>query len=128
MAKYISVNALDAALNYIKNNADQISICSAEPTTYDMAVTLGEYRLSIKTGLTPDIFEGPEDCLTGGRQLKVPAFDTMGIAEAGTATYVVLSNQANEELIYVTTCTPQELTMGRTSATSIWYISISNPT
>lgn len=68
MAKWQNDLMLDAALDYIKNNATQLCVCNAQPTTYAQATST--YKLALRTGLTSGSFTGPADW-AGGRQLTV---------------------------------------------------------
>lgn len=127
MGKLVHDNVLDAALNYIKNNCDQISVCADTPTTYALATTAGNVRLALKTGLTSTDYTGPADD-TSGRKLSINQHALISVANSGTATHIALTRSGTSELSYVTTCTAQELTSGNTVTIPSWTISISDPT
>jgi len=122
MAKYQIDAMLDAALNYIKNNSTQISVCSTQPTTLVEAITT--YKLAIKTGLTVGDFTGPVNGDTSGRKLTVNTAVDMTIDSSGTALFVALCS--GTLLLYVTTCTSQALTAGGTVTTPAWDIEIAD--
>lgn len=127
MARFIHDNVIDAALNYIKNNADQISICSDTPTTYGTATTAGANRLAIKTELTSSDYTGPSDKVGGGRELAVAQHTAIAISDSGTATHIALTKSGTSELVFVTTCTSQVLSAGSTVTAPSWKIGFSDP-
>ena len=89
-------NGLDAALNYIKLNADRLYICSAEPTTFLEAQTT--FRLGVK--LDPP-FVGPIDGVTDGRKLELDLFSD-GLWEiTGDGTHYALVDEGASELLIV---------------------------
>jgi hypothetical protein len=114
---------LDAALNYIKNNATGICVCNAQPTTYAEAITT--FKLAIKTGLVPGDFV-LADGVVNGRRVIIPAEALIPIDASGNATHVALVSGA--ELLYVTTCTLKALTIGNTVTIPTWNIEISDAT
>lgn len=106
---------LDAALNYIKNNATQECVCNAQPTNY--AEATGSMKLALKTGLTSGSFTGPADDISG-RKLTVNAQMGVNVDASGEATHIALCSDS--ELLFVTTCTPQTLTAGNTVTIPAW--------
>jgi len=124
MAKSVHDNVLDAALNYIKNNATRICVCSTEPTTYTQAETT--YMLAIKTISASD-FTGPANGDTNGRKVTSNQHTGVSITNGGTALHVAFTI-AGTTLIYVTTCTSQALTGGGTVTIPAWDIEIADPT
>lgn len=126
MGKLVDDTVLDGALNIIKNNATQLSVCADTPTTYSNATTAGAFRLALKTGLTSGDYTGPADD-TSGRKLTVNAQSAISVSNSGTATHVALCGTA-ATLYYVTTCTSQALTAGNTVTVPLWKINIPDPT
>jgi hypothetical protein len=126
MAKLVDDTVLDGALNIIKNNATQISVCADTPTTYSNATTAGAFRLALKTGLAAGDYTGPADD-TSGRKLSTVAHSAISVSNSGTATHVCLCGTA-ATLYYVTTCTSQVLTAGNTVTIPMWKINIADPT
>lgn len=125
MAKLVADAVLDAALNYIKNNTTQITVCKDTPTDYSTATTDGTHRLALKSGLSSSDFTGPEDD-TSGRKLSTVAHSAISVSTSGNATHVCLCT--GSVLLYVTTCTLQALVAGNTVTIPIWKISIADPT
>jgi len=106
MAKSFNETApLDAALNVIKNNAVELTVCSTQPTTYAEGHTT--YKLAGVTIDTGD-FTGPAAGDAGGRKLTVAQQATITITASGTAAHVALLD-SDDTLLLVTTCTNQAL-------------------
>jgi hypothetical protein len=137
MAKNVHANVLDAALNYIKNNSNRISVLTAEPTggsAYSNATTDHDssgFRMATKT-ITASDFTGPAAGDVSGRKITVNKASSMsidGITGAVDATHVSLINLGSSGFVtYTTTCTTQSLTAGNKVNTPAWAIEIRNPT
>jgi len=125
MAKSVHTDVLDQALNYIKNNATRISVCTTQPTTYTEAITT--YKLAIKTISATD-FTGPVAGDVNGRKLTSNAHTGVTVDSSGTALYIALSDSATSKLLAVTTCTSQVLTSGNTTSIPAHDYEINNPT
>jgi hypothetical protein len=125
MAKSIHDDVLDAALNYIKNNATRLCVDNAQPTTYTEAITT--YKLAIKTISSSD-FTGPSDGDTNGRKIRSNQQTGINVDTSGTATHVALADNANSKLLLVTTCTSQVLTSGNTVTVPVFDDEIADPT
>lgn len=123
MGKSVSNTVLDAALNYIKNNADLMTACSAEPTNLTEAVTTYALADVAMTGTDFTVGEGD----TNGRKVAVGAKADVLVDASDTATHVALVDSGTE-LLYVTTCTSQALTSGNTVDFPTWDIEIADPT
>lgn len=129
MAKYQIDAMLDAALDYIKNNATVICVCSAQPTTYAEATTThdggaSKYCLAKKTGLTSGSFTGPANGVSSGRKLTVNEEAAITVDASASAVYIALCSGTT--LLYVTTCTSQALTLGNTVTVPAWVIEIAD--
>jgi hypothetical protein len=120
MTKWVNTNALDAALNYIKQ-ATSISVTSTQPLTQAEAATT--YRLAITTASIAAISAGTG---TSARKVVVNAHNTITVDTTATAQHVALLS-ANT-LYYVTTCTPQGLVATNTVTIPTWNIEFSDPT
>jgi hypothetical protein len=130
MGKSVANVVLDAALQYLEDNADRLCICSAEPTTYAEATTTydggaSKYKLGIAT-IDSDDFTGPVDG-TSGRKTTVNQQTGITVDATASATHIALCDSSNSALLYVTTCTSQALTVGNTADTSAWDIEIADP-
>ena len=108
---YIHDDALDALLADIDDNAEELHICSTEPTNYTEATAT--YSLGQKTGL---LITAPADRGGGGRELVIPAI-TDGVVDAnGTADYwaIVKASATSRLLAAGDLSAPQGVTDGNT--------------
>ena len=108
MAKSLSDTILDAMLDL--GEGDQVSVCSAEPTTYTEAVTT--FKLAIVTGMTSQYTKANGD--TSGRKSTLAAQNTTPIDATGTGTLVAVTNLSGTALRRITTSVSQALTSGGT--------------
>lgn len=109
--------------------ADELYVCSAEPTNY---ADIANSDLVGPVTLTPGAGNGDftlADGDTSGRKLTVAAQNGASVIASGTATHVVLANGGATDLIrYITTCTSQAVTSGNTANVGAWDIEIADPT
>ena len=98
MGKNVHDNVLDAALNYIKNNATKLIVLTAEPTgasAYANATTAKDssgFKLADEVIISAD-FTGPANGDTSGRKVQVNAQSSIsidGIAASSSATHVCM--------------------------------------
>jgi len=122
MAKSIHDDVLDAALDAIAA-ADEIVVCSAQPTTYVEAHTT--YMLANHTLTSGDFTNANGD--TSGRKVTVAQQADITITNSGTATHVALTDTGNAKLLLVTTCTSQSLTSGNTVTIPAFKDEIADP-
>jgi len=120
MAKYQNDLMLDAALNYIKDNCILMVVCSSQPTTY--AEATATYDLADVTMVTGDFTLANGD--TNGRKVTVAAKNTVTIDHDGNAQHIALCS--GSVLLYVTTCTAQQLYNGNTVNVPAWDIEIAD--
>lgn len=113
----------DTALAVYDTEADQLHICSQEPTTYTEATST--YSLGSKTGISVG---APTDAATGGRQVTVAAI-TDGTATAnGTATHWAIVDSANSRLLGTNTlAASQVVTAGNPFTLAAFTITIPDP-
>jgi hypothetical protein len=127
MAKLVADAVLDAALQYLEDNVDWISVCEGAPTTYEHAHSnKGTATGKVLAHSATPTFTGPADD-TSGRKTTVDAEAAMTVDISGTADHVALCKTGTTVLLYVTTCTGQALTAGNTVTAPAWKISISDP-
>ena len=123
MGKSVHDDVLDAALNEIANNCDELVICSQEPTTYAEAHTT--YALGDKPNPS---FTGPANGDSSGRKLTVDAVAGADVDASGTADHVALTDTGNSKLLYVTTLSAsQAVVAGNTFNLAAWDIEIADP-
>jgi len=122
MAKSVHNDVLDGALNIVKNNATLMTVCNAEPLTRAEAITT--YALADVAVTGTDFTAADGD--TNGRKLTVAAKSAVPIDVSGNATHVAIVD--GTRLLYVTTCTAQQLTLGGTVDIPTWKFEIADPT
>lgn len=122
MAKNIHNDVLDAGLNEIINNANQLALCSQEPTTRNEALVT--YRLA-STAIVPGNFT-LQDGVGGGRRATVDAFNDILIAATGTGTHIALVDDTR--LLFTTTCDSQLVTQNNLLDLPTWDVEFSDPT
>ena len=123
MGKSLSDAVIDGALDVAAG--DQISACSAEPTTYTEAITT--FKLAISTAVAGGDFVNA-DGDTSGRKMTVAEQAAVTIDSTGTATHVAITNLSGTLLKVVTTCTSQLLTSGGTVDIGTFKLEIADPT
>jgi hypothetical protein len=124
MAAYIHDNVLDAALDYIDDNVENLYICSAEPTTF--AEASSTYKLGTKA--TPSV-GSPTNGDSTGRKIVVSAVTDGTVSATGTATWVALTDDsASLLLVAQELSSSQGVTSGNTFTLTEWDITIPDPT
>lgn len=110
MAKSLTANALDAALEYIAARGDLMTLCAGAPEDAADAVALGSSggkalgSITLTTGVGNGDFT-LDDGLSSGRRLIVAAQSAVPIGESGTADHLAIVDTASSELLMVTTLT-----------------------
>lgn len=108
--------------------ADELYVCSAEPTNY---ADIANVDLIGPVALTPGA--GGEDFTiaagdVSGRKVTVTAQNGASVTTSGTATHVVLATGGATDLLrYVTTCASQAVTSGNTANVGAWDVEIESP-
>ena len=120
MAKSVHNDVLDAALDKIAT-ATLMTACSAEPTTYTEAITT--FALADVTMVGGDYTNADGDA--DGRKVSVAQKAGVTVDTTGDATHVALTDGV--DLLYVTTCTLQNLTSGNTMTFPTWDAEIADP-
>src|SRR5687767_4278953 len=121
MAKSVHDDVLDGAFDVL-DQADLMTVCSAEPTTRTEAITT--FKLA-DIAMTPNTDYTKANGTTSGRKVTVAAKSGVNVDSSGTATHVALVDATR--LLYVTTCTSQALTSGNTVNFPAWSIEIADP-
>lgn len=123
MPKSIHDDVLDAALNYIKTNGNELTVCSTEPTTYTQAHTT--YKLADVALDSADYTVSDGD--TSGRKVRIAQQTDIPIDTTGTANWVCINDTNNSKLLLKTSCTAQSLTSGNTVTTPAYDDEIADP-
>lgn len=119
MGKKASNEMIDASLDYVSTNANELYVCTGEPTDRANAITLA------LTGAETPSYQASADGDVSGRKKAVDAVTDASITATGTATHIALCSLTT--LIYVTTCTSQALSSGGTVTVPTWDIEIEDP-
>jgi hypothetical protein len=125
MAKWANDLVMDAALDFILNNASREIVCSAQPTTY--AEANATYALADVAVVSGDFTKANGD--VSGRKVGLAAKNSVLIDVSGSATHIALVDDTNSRLLYVTTCTTQALVANGANTTNIpaWDVEIADP-
>ena len=127
MAKTVIDAILDGAFDVL-DQADLMTVCSAQPTTNTEAKTT--FKLA-DVAMTPDTDYTKSNGDVSGRKVRMAAKSAVPVDASGTALFValVVSGAAGgNEPYYVTTCTSQVLTSGNTGNIPVWDVEILDPT
>ena len=128
MAKLVCDAILDAALQYIEDNADFMSICEGAPTTYEHAHSnKGVATGKVLANVVPT-FTGPAEGDTNGRKTTSDEKAAITVDVSGDADHVALCDVGATLLMYATTCTLQALVAANTVTIPVWDVEISDPT
>ena len=128
MAKSVHNNVLDAALQYIEDNADFMSVCEGEPTTYEHAHSnKGTGTGKALANVAPTYTE-PAEGDVSGRKTTLDEKAAITVDISGDADHVALCFVGSTLLLYVTTCTLQALVAANTVTIPAWAIEIADPT
>lgn len=122
MGKAVHNDVLDGAFDVL-DQADLMTVCSAEPTTRTEAITT--FKLA-DIAMTPNTDFTKADGDVSGRKVTVASKSGVTVDTTGTATHVALVDATR--LLYVTTCTSQALTAANTVNFPSWKVEIADPT
>lgn len=97
MTASVADRVLDNGLTTLDTEADKITLCSAEPTTYTEANST--YLLGSKTFSTGGAFGAPAAGSPNGRKTSSTAITDGSITGTGTATKWAVVDTANSRLL-----------------------------
>lgn len=124
MAKALSTDVQDGALNIIKNNVTKMTLCTTQPATYaDANTTL---KLAEYTMVTGDFTLAAGD--VNGRKVTVAAKTGASATAGGSAAHVALLDVTGTRLLAVTTVAAQTVSTGNTVNIGTFKIEVNNPT
>ncbi len=119
MADYIHPDVLDTGLQDLPADAENLYLCSQQPTTFAEAVS---YKLGTKAA--PSI-SAPQAGVPDGRQVTVSAITDGVVDAAGDAnSYAIVDNSASKLLATGDLQTPQTLTPPNTFTLTSFTIRI----
>ena len=114
MTVYLADAALDAELDYIKDNVTERYICAGDPVDRAAAIAAA---LCTLTGLTPASFTGPVNGDTSGRKITKNAETGDTIDSTGSGDTVCYCS-ATTLILKTNALSPQTLTSGGTVDTA----------
>lgn len=124
MAKWVHDDVLDALLNYIKNNATKMVLCSAQPANYTEANST--YKLAEVTMASGDFTLADGD--SSGRKVTVAAKNAISVSSSGTGNHAALLDVSGTKLLCVTTTPSQAVVNGGVVDIGSWKEEVGDPT
>lgn len=92
---FMTDNAYDALLNYVRDNGGTLHICSQQPTNYTEATST--YSLGSKASPT---IGAPQNAAGSGREVVVSAITDGSVTATGTASHwAIVKDSATTELL-----------------------------
>lgn len=128
MPKFSSDNMIDAALDYVKNNCDEMRVCTSDVLTTgtpDATKIQGASALTGAITMAPGDFTHADGDVSG-RKTTVAAKSDQLITATGDADHIVLLDNGTE-VLYMTTVTTQSLTDTNNVSIPAWDIEIRDP-
>lgn len=121
---FLSNNIFDSGLDYLDTNAEDLHICSQEPTTYAEATST--YTLGDEQAITVG---APADRAGGGREVEVGAITGGDVTGTGTATHfaIVKVSATSELLVTGALSASQAVTSGNTFDSAAFKVGIPDP-
>lgn len=120
MAKATPDAVLDSMADTLIADVTQQFICSAQPANF-AGIAAVDLAVAVLDG--GDLVKANGD--VSGRKVTIPQIADIDILTSGEATHIVLASA--DTLLYVTTCTAQELTDTGTVTAPAWDIEIADP-
>lgn len=120
MVKWANDSVLDAPLDKVATGTI-LTICSQQPTNRIEAVTT--YKLASSVIDSSDFTKS--DGIVNGRRVTIAAQDQLDVEATANSTHVAICDNTN--LLYVTTCTSQTLTLGNKITVPAWNIEFNDP-
>lgn len=127
MAKFANDEVMDAALDQVSTNADQMVVCAGQPSTYADATTdsgSGGNALGEVAAAGGDFTKADGD--TDGRKVTVASKDVT-IDVTGTADHVAIVDDDNSTLLLVTTMSDTSVTVSETRTINAFDYEVGDP-
>lgn len=124
MGKSIHDDVFDQALNYLKNNAENVYICSTQPTTFTEASST--YKLA-DVAVDSSDFTGPANGDTSGRKITLNQQTGVTVDSSGTAQHLAITDDSASKLLIVTDFTSQSVTAGNTLTINAFDLELRDP-
>lgn len=117
---FLNDRVLDNGLTVLDTEADKLTVCSAEPTTF--AEANATYLLGAKTAVSVG---APEARTPSGRKVVVAEITDGSVSATGTATHWALVDTVNSRLLAAGSLSaPQAVTSGNTFTLAAFDIGI----
>lgn len=124
MTKMVHDDALDAALEYVRDNANEIVLLNADPgTSYTQAHSA--FALGRITVDSSDFTLANGD--TSGRKVTIAAQSSIGVDDTGNCNHVAINDTDGSTVLLVTEVTSQSLTSGNAASTNAFDDEIEDP-
>lgn len=124
MTKMLHDDALDAALAYVRDNANELVLLNADPgTSYTQAhsaFALGKIAVD-----SSDFTLANGD--TSGRKYTVSAQSSIGVGVDGNCNHCAVNDTDNSKVLVVTEVTSQGLTSGNAASTNAFDDELEDP-
>src|SRR5215211_3474218 len=113
MAAHIENYLIDFALSNFGTEANKVTLCTSEPTTY----TEGNATFAIASatngaGFTAPLIGAPANGTPNGRKVATAVVSGAAVSGTGTAAWVAFLNTTASRLLAVLAMTSQALTSG----------------
>lgn len=125
MAKIVHDDALDATLEFVRDNANELVLLNSDPgTSYTQAHSA--FALGKITVNSADFTIAAGD--TSGRKVTVSAQSSIGVGTTGNCNHCAINDTDNSRVLLVTEVTSQDLTSGNAASTPAFDDEIADPT
>ena len=122
MAKFANDLVMDAALDFVRLNAERLVVCAGQPANY--AAVAGAALADVAIDDTDFTLANGD---TSGRKSTLAQQANIPIDTSGTADHVVVVDDTNSRILIITTCTSQALTAGGTVTVPAFDEEIADP-
>ena len=123
MGKLVADDVLDNGLNILVNSGSHMNVNKAAPASFAEAVSTHRLAWTPMSGGSYGVGDGD----VSGRKCSVHQVADIAVHSSGNANHISIVDSNNGELLYATTCTSQELTLGNTVTVNSWDVEIADP-
>ncbi len=130
MAKWCNDLALDALIDFVIDNCDEMRLCTAAAVPGEPSYSLarGSAALSGVIAMTSGEFT-KQNAETGtGRQCVIAQQDDTAITVSGTLAYVILLDTTNSRVLYAMPTVNKDVVAASTEDIPTWSFFIRDPT
>ena len=120
MAKRFGFSAAARSLQYIRDEAAVMYLCSTAPASYSAASTQPQMIVSANVSAADLVLASAST----GAQLTVAAKNSQTAEGSGTATHVAVVSVSGSRLLYITNVSSQVVASGNTVNIGSWVITV----